>query len=95
MRRLRGLGSYPFTKNSFIRSFTGREVERIVSTIFWTRQGGPLVVSAVRHTVAFNTSPEPVKYLAVNLGNERYPFTGERKKALYVLTGDIVVYRHP
>lgn len=28
----------------------------------------------------FNTSPEWARYLAMNLGNRRFPFTGERKK---------------
>ena len=28
----------------------------------------------------FNTSGEPARYLAMNLGNRRYPFTSERKK---------------
>ena len=28
----------------------------------------------------FNTVPEPARYLAMNLGNRRHPFTSERKK---------------
>ena len=37
----------------------------------------------------FNTGPDPARYLAMNLGNRRHPFTAERKKQAKAIGVDV------